>query len=99
MIADHNIHLGRSLVAGGLVLGGPIWMLLAGSGGVYVLEEDLVDVLIVARLQFGVKDVSRDVDNGCGVRLREVVQEGRCEDFLDSFLGSPGYSKRGAGHQ
>jgi hypothetical protein len=33
-------------------------MLLAGSGGVYVLE-DLADVLVVARLQFGAKDVRK----------------------------------------
>jgi hypothetical protein len=39
-------------------------MLLAGSGGVYALEEDLADVLTVARLQFGAKDVGKDVDNG-----------------------------------
>ena len=50
VVIDHNFRLGRFLVAGGLVLGGPIWMLLASSGGVYVLEEDLVDVLVVARL-------------------------------------------------
>lgn len=63
-------------------------MLLAGSGGVYVLEEDLANVLVVARLQFGAKDVSKDVDNGCGVRLREVVQEGDVKISLAASLAA-----------
>jgi hypothetical protein len=62
-------------------------MLLAGPRGVCVLEEDPVDVLVIARLQFGARDVSKDVHNGCGVRPLEVVQEGRCEDSMVDFLG------------
>ena len=82
VVADHNVQLGRSFVAGGLVIGGPIWVPLAGSGGVYILEEDLADVLVVARLQLGAKDVSKNVVDGCGMCLWEVVQEGGYEDFL-----------------
>jgi len=67
----------------GWVVGDPIWMLLAGSGGVYVLE-DLADALVVARLQFGAKDV----DNGCGVRLREVVHEGDVKISLAASLAA-----------
>jgi hypothetical protein len=59
-------------------------MLPAGSGGVYTLE-DLADVLIIARLQFGAKDVSIDVDNGRGVPVREVVSEGGCEECHGGF--------------
>jgi hypothetical protein len=86
VVADHNVRLGRSLVAGGLIVGGPIWILLAGSSGIYLLEEDLADVLVIARLRLGAKDVNKDVVNGCGMRLREVVQEGGCESFLGGFL-------------
>jgi hypothetical protein len=57
-------------------------MLHAGSGGVYALEEDLADVLIIARLQFGAKDISKDVDNGCGVPVREVVSEGDVKNAM-----------------
>jgi hypothetical protein len=60
-------------------------MLLASSGGVYALEG-LADELVVARLQYGAKDPSKDVDNGCGVPVREVVPEGGCGECLDGFL-------------
>jgi hypothetical protein len=69
-------------------------MLLASSGGVYALE-DLADVLIIARLQFGAKDVSKDVDNGRGVPVREVF--GRRIRRMPWRLS--GHSAQGAGCQ
>ena len=60
-------------------------MLLAGSGGVYALEG-LADELVVARLQYGAKDASKDIDNGCGVPVPEVVPEGGCGECLSGFL-------------